>query len=693
MSMHRRTTYLMLASVALVLTAGARAQAPFSVVVKPTMNPLPIGLCAAVHLTLLDTVSGKAARNAAGYYMSLADFDMTVSAPDERAVAGQQVDASHWSVCGCQVARKGTVATITASYPAARVKPEARVPGVSFQTTATFTLAAAIGDVNSPECVAQAAAALAGGIAPKSAIEPTGGPAVAKVPARTPAVTQSAASAVTTQTSPPTPLPNQVGGATPTSRGTPTAAPPPPPGPAPTDLEILGTPAEATIKWFPPHTFNSPQPTGYVVERSKVSDPDCCRATSPLVTGREWRDPLMWPGTWMYKVSAIYADGRRGSAQRSHVYVGPTTPTGLKAVQRGRDTVVLTWTKVKDASHYIVAGPPTNMAARVDSTRAVMTGVPAGIHTFKVSSGYEGAAGQSTPKAGSAFDSVRVTVVRRHYRIFAEAIRVDAETTDDFWSGDGFGDEVFVASIAELIDRPKWVLLRRDAPVMSVIHGDVLKYPAPEGVRAGTATGYGGLRRNDVATPVLGPPRPSGGGPPLMVLWEGELLDSAHVLLLHPVIWDVDTPASYLQRRLHDGVCINTLCGWRNYFNGPGNATSNMATVKAAASTPQISVIEGAIVWTNSGSFMVHLENIDKDRPIGMEVPNNGPQGMGLVAQMRDRVVVLSREKIEAALGPGSSAKVEMRFWDHSVVPGQLPAPVGYLGGDYTLIMRIERMP
>jgi hypothetical protein len=57
-----------------------------------------------------------------------------------------------------------------------------------------------------------------------------------------------------------------------------------------------------------------------------------------------------------------------------------------------------------------------------------------------------------------------------------------------------------------------------------------------------------------------------------------------------------------------------------------------------------------------------------------------------------DRLVVLSREKIEAALAAGTST-IEMRVWDHYNMPPAPQTAVPNMAGDYTLVMRIERVP
>ena len=145
---------------ALVLAPPALAQAPWIVTVTPTMNPLPVGFCAPVQVIVRDAAGADTPRNPQGYRVTLADFDLSVTSPNPALVVGQQVDASHWSVCACQGAAPGSDATITASYPARALPEAARVKGVSVRSTAGLALAAAKGTTNPPACNAPAGASL-----------------------------------------------------------------------------------------------------------------------------------------------------------------------------------------------------------------------------------------------------------------------------------------------------------------------------------------------------------------------------------------------------------------------------------------------------------------------------------------------------------------------------------------------------
>jgi len=140
----------------LLAPALAAAQGPWDVAL--TVDPLPIGSCGRIDLNLFDPATKETPRNPLGLRVTLADFDIAVTTPDGISAAAQWTDASTAWACGCQGATPGTVATVTATYPSKRTAARARVPGVEFQETATFTLAAPKGDANAPECIFLASA-------------------------------------------------------------------------------------------------------------------------------------------------------------------------------------------------------------------------------------------------------------------------------------------------------------------------------------------------------------------------------------------------------------------------------------------------------------------------------------------------------------------------------------------------------
>ncbi|MEO8577508.1 MAG: hypothetical protein ABI556_12440 [Gemmatimonadales bacterium] len=289
---------------------SSQAQAQWTVKITPTLNPLPIGLCAAIRLSVTDSTN-QVPRNSSSYRVTLSDFDLSVTAPNPAAVAGIYYGASNWSVCACQKARVGSVATITASYPAVALAPTSRVSGVEVKASETFVIGNPVNNTDQPACqtpVASRGKPVAA--ATVAAAPPTMPPPTSTAPSTKPPA--SASEALPTGTSAAT-----GNAAIPAPSGT--VAPPPKPlprGPAPESVSVKGSATEAIITWTAPSVqtgANSQSPIGYKVERWKSGDPECCRSSSPTLTTLEWRDPLTQSGMWRYRVIALYADGRRGS--------------------------------------------------------------------------------------------------------------------------------------------------------------------------------------------------------------------------------------------------------------------------------------------------------------------------------------------------------------------------------------------
>jgi len=675
---------------ALLFATSAGAQSPWTVTVTPTLNPLAIGFCGAIQLTVADE-RGEVPRNLSGARVTIADFDIAVTSPDRTSVAAQRLDASHWSACACQGAVAGTAGTVTATYPAEALQREARVPGVKVKASATFTLAATKGTFNPPACSGASTAPTATTTA--AAMPAVTGPPLTAVPDPfTKVVSAQPASTVPATVAPARPepiaaLPDQPVSA---PRTAVTPAAPAPPGPAPGGIQITGTPAEAVVTWLAPYTYNAPAPTSYIVERWKDSDPACCRATSPPLTAREWRDPMMFSGKWRYQVTAVYADGRRGSAFNYYDYPEPVVPTGLKAEQVGRDGVTLTWQAVKGASYYAVAGPPTNTTVRVDGTTLTQTGLAVGDTTWKVAAMYQGTA-PGAPQQGSAFATTTVEVQRRNYRLIADSIRVAADTVDEPLSGDGKFDEIYIASVAEVRNRSTSVLIKRSPMQVSAVHGDISFWPPPQRVQAGTTSGNGGIRAGDTVGPIWAAGGAATGS--TFVLWEGELFDATQDLFLHPMLMELDEPDYAYARQSREPWqnCGATLCNWENFLR---NSNWESAILKGAApskASPQILPVDGALGWIPE-SEIVHLEKHARDRPIGLAVRSATPGLRGIQAAWFDKVVVLTREKLETALASGNN-KIEIRYWDRWQLPNTPPSSVNFLNGDYTLVIRIERVP
>jgi hypothetical protein len=131
-------------------TAAAGGQAPWTVTVQ-ALDPLPIGTCGAVSLTLRDSTGKDWPRGPLGNRVSTTDFDFAVSTANGQDAVGKR-DAASFLACGCQSGKVGETGTVTASYPAHGLASKSQVPGVALQAVAPFTLSAARGSWNPVGC-------------------------------------------------------------------------------------------------------------------------------------------------------------------------------------------------------------------------------------------------------------------------------------------------------------------------------------------------------------------------------------------------------------------------------------------------------------------------------------------------------------------------------------------------------------
>ncbi|MEO6222302.1 MAG: hypothetical protein ABIP90_03565 [Vicinamibacterales bacterium] len=144
----RRPMVFALFALTLASSAGAGAQGPWNLRIKPAATSLVVGVCTPVRLDLLNPSGKEAPRNGAGTLVSIADFDMSVTA-EGGTVVGRYDGAGAWSACPCTGAG-GATATITATYPSRSMNPKARVAGVSFKSTVSVPVTANAGIVGTP---------------------------------------------------------------------------------------------------------------------------------------------------------------------------------------------------------------------------------------------------------------------------------------------------------------------------------------------------------------------------------------------------------------------------------------------------------------------------------------------------------------------------------------------------------------
>jgi hypothetical protein len=373
------------------------------------------------------------------------------------------------------------------------------------------------------------------------------------------------------------------------------------------------------------------------------------------------------------------------SPTRTMTAVAPATdPSGFTAVQRA-GKITLVWHPAAGVTWYLLGGPGMGLyGQQVRDTTYVVGALAPGIYEWTVAS--LTGEGQAAVSNGAYWPKARATIsaaTTGSYRVSVAGFRVNHDTYDDPLNRDGWGDEVYASVVLQRFDRATGTLLE-GRTITSRTHGD--GNSAPERVPQGHASDNGGLTAGDVvpfgwdeATP--NPPIEKGRFP--MVLWEGPLADSGDVLVLRPTLWEVDG----------DRTAFDF---WTTFLGSSApSATWGLDGVRQSLATTDVAPVgglaierKGFLLWNSPdlidqlavGNRQPYHVNAGRDRPIGLR------DHMWL-----DLVVVLDREKIETELRrPGQietgAGLIKVRLQEDK--GGTAP-----LNGDYTLYLRVERMP
>lgn len=310
----------------------------------------------------------------------------------------------------------------------------------------------------------------------------------------------------------------------------------------------------------------------------------------------------------------------------------------------------------------------------VGATSFVVTSVPNGMQEYAVAS-------YSEPGPVSS-QLARVTVnvadpKTNRYRVVATGFRVVKETVDDQLDRDGLRNEVYAAfSMFHFKRGGEYELLDQDLR-RTRVHGDVLKHP--DRIRAGSASGTGGLRDGDAF-----PSDPSIRVGPVgdqsfpFSVWEGTLTDGADFEIIVPSLWEWSgSPASY--DYWFASLLANAPAMWS--VSGEGQNADKIMTVGIPSmSGPSQSGVDAFFSKLASGFAAISLGALDfsaRDRPIGISGASVLPSG----------ALILSRRGIEGSLAASGSTRVAltMKFIDDPSQPK--------LRGDYVLYLQVERMP
>jgi hypothetical protein len=344
-------------------------------------------------------------------------------------------------------------------------------------------------------------------------------------------------------------------------------------------------------------------------------------------------------------------------------------PWGFKGIETGPGQIQLSWKPVKGASYYVVLGPGSSYGGvRVDSTKYLVTGAPAGAQDWLVGTYYLPGP-MSTP--ASAFSKVTVNSwgppQTNTYRVVATGFTVVKELYDDPLDRDGKRNEIYAAfPMFHFRDGVDYDLVDRDLR-RTKSYGDVSK--DSNRVRAGSGSTTGGLQTGDAfpSVPTLRVGAVNDSMFPIRV-WEGALTDLSDFTIIYPQLWEW-------------GGNTGNYDNWFSYL--VTNAPVMWANGRSYLQWGQTTIPANMALWQGGSSVATWFNATSFDRPIGIM---QGPQGINV----QSSALLLTRRDIEASLSklpPGSPPRIALQFHfdDDPYVP--------YAGGKYILYLEVERFP
>lgn len=245
------------------------------------------------------------------------------------------------------------------------------------------------------------------------------------------------------------------------------------------------------------------------------------------------------------------------------------------------------------------------------------------------------------------------------YRVSVVGFSVRRDTGNG--NNDGAGDEIYVAVHARGADRRMFTSAWRDTPnsigqpgptlARTRTFGDVNRFPTR--TQLGSASATGGLRASDNVTL-----------PEVLVAWEGTLRDGVDVVFIKPSVWEDDG----------ERADFNAWILSNNSFVG-----TDAATIAAAASAQSLQFVEEPVGHTSSSGW-------PGDRPIGMRGCTN------CASSYRDRILILTRERVEASLASNPSGTFALTLTDMGGGRGSFPTYAPF-AAEYVVALRIARVP
>ena len=296
--------------------------------------------------------------------------------------------------------------------------------------------------------------------------------------------------------------------------------------------------------------------------------------------------------------------------------------------------------------------------------------------------------------------------VSGRYRVVANGFSVIHESYDDMLSRDGKYDEVYGGFTMLHYDRKTGDVLDRDLRRTKVL-GDINNFP--DRLRAGSASGSGGLRAGD-SYPDAGHARYRGqnGAEPNsqtfpFKVWEGTLTDGADAAVILPTMWEQDNDGSTYDAWHQSEVSSASQIWFDPAVQQALKQTALGVIAPPGSITPNMTPTFGEHAVGAIGFFaaigqpwVASLIMGSRDRPIGMT---------GVVPSLPRRAIVLTREIIEsslngsrilpdpATLGPGNAWMLAYFDVPVGVIPVLLrDGPGQNLQANYVMYLQVERM-
>ncbi len=290
------------------------------------------------------------------------------------------------------------------------------------------------------------------------------------------------------------------------------------------------------------------------------------------------------------------------------------------------------------------------------------------------------------------------------YRIILNGFRVNQETFHDLLNPNGTGDDVYAGVHVHVATRnaptaADPLTVASSTLVKTAVHGYVppptLNFTTsafivpPAGsdkVKAGTATGAGGLVNGDVFPTGQDPSTTTAAPVPNsfpLLLWQGQLTNGKDAVVIIPALWK-SVNGDNASFDSNTWAKQNTIALWTPQNLGPYANQETLRTRVSAGDLTPIPFAGPEEFCVGNADLEATLTCLKFDHPIGLQFVSQD------TALFPNAEVVVTREAAEAALnglrsyGPGLPA---------GVIPLHFEEKGPNMRGNYDAWLRIERVP